>query len=106
MRREELAALGDLASAAAAGTAGQIYKIHKGIAGRVWRAVGPAAWPVRVAHDRIARGAYSVAREITGSVVRAGANVVSASRSSNAASIEVTVMGRTVVGALNGMWGD
>src|SRR5437588_479641 len=106
MRREELAALGDLASSAAAGTAGQIYEMHRGIADRVWRAVGPAALPVRVAHDRIARGAYSVAREVTRSVVRAGANAVSASHSTSAASIEVTLMGRTVVGALNGVWGD
>jgi pimeloyl-ACP methyl ester carboxylesterase len=106
VRRNELAALGDLASAAAAGTAGQIYEMHKAIADRVWRAVGPAALPVRFAHDRIARGAYSVAREVTRSVVRAGAGAATASASSDAVSIEVTVAGRTVVGALNGIWGD
>jgi len=106
VRRNELAALGDIASAAAAGTAGQIYEMHKAIADRVWRAVGPAAVPVRFAHDRIARGAYSVAREVTRSVVRAGAGAVSESRSGDGASIEVTVTGRTVVGALNGIWGD
>src|SRR5205085_11315479 len=103
VRRNELAALGELASAAAASTAGQIYEMHKAIADRVWRAVGPAALPVRFAHDRIARGAYSVAREVTRSVVRAGAGAVSESRSGDGASIEVTVTGRTVVGALNGI---
>jgi len=106
MRREEIAALGELASDAAAGTAGQIYEMHKGIAERVWRAVGPAALPVRRAHDRIARGAYSAAREVTRAVVKASANAVSVTHSAEARSIEETLAGRAVVGALNGVWGD
>ena len=57
MRPEEIAALGDLASEAAAGAARQIHEVHLGIAGRVWRRVGPAALPVKLAHDRIAGGA-------------------------------------------------
>jgi hypothetical protein len=57
MRPEEIAGFGDLAGEAAAGAAKQIHELHVGIAGRVWRHVGPAALPVRVAHDRIARGA-------------------------------------------------
>jgi hypothetical protein len=42
MRREEVAALGDLAGDAAAGTAVQLHQVHAGIAKRVWKAVGPA----------------------------------------------------------------
>jgi pimeloyl-ACP methyl ester carboxylesterase len=95
-----------LASAAAAGTAGQIYEMHKGIADRVWRWVGPGGIPVRMAHDRIARGAYSVAGKLTRSVVKAGVDALGASRTGGAASLEVSIMGRTVVGALNGIWGD
>jgi pimeloyl-ACP methyl ester carboxylesterase len=106
MRRNEIAALGELASDAAAGAAGQIYELHKGIAERVWRAVGPGALPVRLAHDRIARGAYSVARGLTKSVVRGGLSAASVARPTEAESIERTVAGRAAVGALNGLWGD
>ena len=62
MRPEEIAALGDLAGEAAAGAARQIHELHTGIAGRVWGRVGPAALPVKLVHDRIARSAYSAAR--------------------------------------------
>ena len=54
MPSEEITALGDLAGEAAAGATRQIHEMHTGIAGRVWRRVGPASLPVRIAHDRIA----------------------------------------------------
>jgi pimeloyl-ACP methyl ester carboxylesterase len=106
MRREEIAALGDLAGEAAAGAARQIHELHTGIAGRVWGRVGPAALPVRLAHDRIARGAYSAASELTRSVVRAGANAASRARSPDAPSIEESPAGRLMVSAVNGAFGD
>ncbi|MBV9604844.1 MAG: alpha/beta fold hydrolase [Solirubrobacterales bacterium] len=106
MRREEIAALGDLAGEAAAGAARQIQELHTGIAGRVWGRVGPAALPVKLAHDRIARGAYSAATELTRSVVRAGAQAASRAQSPDAPSIERTPAGRVVVSALNGAFGD
>jgi pimeloyl-ACP methyl ester carboxylesterase len=106
MRREEIAALGDLAGEAAAGAARQIQELHTGIAGRVWSRVGPAALPVKLAHDRIARGAYSAATELTRSVVRAGAQAASRAQSPDAPSIERTPAGRVVVSALNGAFGD
>jgi pimeloyl-ACP methyl ester carboxylesterase len=106
MRREEITALGDLAGDAAAGLAGQIAELHKGIAGRVWRAVGPMALPVKIAHEGISRGAYSLARGITRTAVEAPWRAVSAIQSADAPSIEVTVAGRAVVGALNGAFGD
>jgi pimeloyl-ACP methyl ester carboxylesterase len=106
MRPEEIAALGDLAGEAAAGATRQIHELHDGIARRVWRRVGPAALPVRLAHDRIANSAYSVAGELTRQVVRAGANAASLARSPDATSIERTPAGRLVVSALNGAFGD
>ncbi|MGN6867932.1 MAG: esterase/lipase family protein [Solirubrobacteraceae bacterium] len=106
MRREEIAALGDLAGEAAAGTARQIHELHTGIAGRVWSRVGPVALPVKLAHDRIARGAYSAASELTGTVVRAAAHAASRAQSPDAPSIERTPAGRVVVSALNGAFGD
>jgi pimeloyl-ACP methyl ester carboxylesterase len=106
MRREEIAALGDLAGEAAAGATRQIHELHDGIARRVWRRVGPAALPVRLAHDRIASSAYSAAGELTRQVVRAGAHAASLARSPDAPSIEGTPAGRLVVSALNGAFGD
>src|SRR5581483_7176786 len=106
MRREEIAAFGELAGEAAAGAARQIHELHIGIAGRVWSRVGPAALPVKFAHDRIARSAYSAATEVTRSVVRAGATAASRARSPDAPSIQRTPAGRVVVSALNGAFGD
>src|SRR5579859_1251619 len=101
MRREEIAALGDLAGEAAAGAARQIHELHTGIASRVWRRVGPASLPVRIAHDRIAKSAYSAATNLTRTVVRAGAQAASRAQSPHAPSIERSPAGRAVVGALN-----
>jgi pimeloyl-ACP methyl ester carboxylesterase len=106
VRREEIAAFGELAGEAAAGAARQIHELHTGIAGRVWSRVGPAALPVKIAHDRIVRGAYSAASELTRSVVRVGAHVASRAQSPDAPSIERSPAGRLVVSALNGAFGD
>jgi pimeloyl-ACP methyl ester carboxylesterase len=106
MRPEEIAALGDLAGEAAAGTARRIHEMHTGIAGRVWRRVGPGAIPVRFAHDRIASGAYSAASHLTGSIVRVGALAASLARSPDATSIQSSPAGRLLVSALNGAYGD
>ncbi len=106
MRREEIAALGELAGDAAAAAARQIHELHTGIAGRVWRRVGPGGLPAKLVHDRIARGAYSAASEFTRSVVRAGAHAASRVQSPDAPSIERTPAGRLVVSALNGAFGD
>lgn len=106
MRREEITAFGDLAGDAAAGATRQIHELHTGIARRVWRRVGPAALPVRIVHDQIARRAYAAAGEVTRNVVRAGAQAVSAARAPDAPSIEVSPAGRAVVSALNGVFGD
>lgn len=106
MRREEIAALGELAGEAAAGTTRRIHELHTGIAGRVWRGVGPAAVPVRIVHDRIARGAYAAAGELTRAIVGAGAHGAGAARPADAPSIESSAAGRAVVGVLNGAFGD
>jgi len=106
MRPEEIAAFGDLAGEAAAGATRQIHELHTGIAGRVWRGVGPAALPVKFAHDRIARGAYFAAAELTRTIVRAGAQAASAARSPSAPSIDRAPAGRVVLSALNGAFGD
>jgi pimeloyl-ACP methyl ester carboxylesterase len=106
MRREELTALGELTGDAAGGLADQIHDLHDGIARRVWRAVGPASAPVRVAHDQLAHGAYTFARGVTRAAVRGTAQVLGAAQPMDAESIERTAIGRAAVGAVNGIWGD
>jgi pimeloyl-ACP methyl ester carboxylesterase len=106
MNPDEIRALGDLAEEAAASAAKQIHELHTGIAGRVWSRVGPAALPVRIAHDRIAKRAYTAAGELTRSIVRAGAHAASAAQDPEAPSIQRSPAGRVVVSALNGAFGD
>jgi pimeloyl-ACP methyl ester carboxylesterase len=106
VRREEIAAFGQLAGDAAGGLTSQIQQMHQGIAGRVWRWVGPAARPVRVVHDQIAERGYAAARELTRGIVSGGIGALGATQPREAPSLERTVGGRAVVGALNGMWGD
>jgi len=106
VRREEIAAFGQLAGDAAGGLTSQIQQMHQGIAGRVWRWVGPAARPVRLVHDQIAERGYTAARELTRGIVSGGISALGAAQSQEAPSLERTVGGRAVVGALNGMWGD
>ncbi len=106
MRRDELAAFGQLAGDAAGGLASQIQQMHQGIADRVWRAVGPAGAPVRLVHDQIADRSYAAAARLTRRVVSGGVGALSVTQRPDAPSIERTPRGRAVVGALNGMWGD
>jgi pimeloyl-ACP methyl ester carboxylesterase len=106
MRPEELKALAELTGDAAGGLTEQIQELHDGIARRVWRAVGPTATPVRLAHDQLARGAYTVARGLTRAAVRGGTLALSATRPGQAESIERGPLGRAALGALNGIWGD
>lgn len=106
MQREEIKALGQLAGDAAGGLASQIEQMHLGIAGRVWRWVGPAGKPVRFAHDQVAGRGYAAARQLTRGLVSGGISALGASQPREAHSIEETVGGRAVVGALNGIWGD
>ena len=105
MLPEEIGGVGDLLGDAAGGLATQVQELHQGVARRVWRAVGPPAAPVRLAHDQITRRAYSAARGLTRGLVRGGVQALGATRS-EAESIERTAGGRAVVGALNGIWGD
>jgi hypothetical protein len=93
MRPEEIVALGDLAGDAAAGATEQIHEIHAGIARRVWRRVGPTSIPVRIAHDRIARSAYSAAGELTRTIVRAGAQAASAAQPPDSTSVQTSQRG-------------
>jgi pimeloyl-ACP methyl ester carboxylesterase len=112
MRPEEISALGEVTGDAVREVALQARDVHAGIARRVFRAVGPAAVPVRIVHDVIARGAYTAAGELGRVAVRGGAGAVALAASVGPGSalaggaLEDSAGGRAVVGVLNGAVGD
>jgi pimeloyl-ACP methyl ester carboxylesterase len=85
-----MTALGKLAATELAGLSRGIGDVHAAIAGRVFRALGPPAAPVRVWHDAVARGTYAA---VSGGLW-AGARALPLEASPH------------VLGALNGLIGD
>jgi hypothetical protein len=106
MRPEEINAFGELAGDAARATSSRLHETHTGIADRVWSGLGPASRPVKFTHDVLARGAYAAAGELSRVLIRAGAAAAGLATPRDASSIDDTVTGRGVVGALNGAFGD
>jgi pimeloyl-ACP methyl ester carboxylesterase len=80
--------------------------MHLGIANRVWRWVGPGGVPVRIVHDQVAGRSYAAARRLTRGLVRGSISALGVAQPPKAPSLEATIRGRVVVGALNGIWGD
>jgi pimeloyl-ACP methyl ester carboxylesterase len=106
MQPEEVSALGEVAGGAVAGLAGHIHDVHGGIAERVFGAVGPAATPVRTAHDRVSEGVYRTVGRSLERAARAGARALSRRTPAEAPSLERSVAARFAVGVLNGAFGD
>jgi pimeloyl-ACP methyl ester carboxylesterase len=90
--------LGRLTAAELAGLPRGIADIHGAISGRVFRALGPVAAPVRVVHDTIARGTYGA---VSGGLWLGGAAAGTAIRLD-----PETPRGAAVLAALNGLIGD
>ncbi len=106
MKPEEYTAAGDLVGRGYGSFVSQIRETHGALAARVFRRIGQVATPVQLAHDAIAGLAYGS----TGAVGRAlmkGAGLSAAlATPQDAESMERTLAGRVVKGALSGMWGD
>src|SRR5689334_17869405 len=90
--------LGRLTASELSGIPRGIADIHGAISGRVFRALGPAAVPVRVVHDTIARGTYGA---VSGGLWLGGAAAGTAIRLD-----PETPRGAAVLAALNGLLGD
>jgi pimeloyl-ACP methyl ester carboxylesterase len=106
MQPDEVTALGELAGEAIASVAGQARDLHEGIAQRVFTGVGPMAEPVRLAHDRIARGVYTAVHRSLNAMARRGAKALSATTPPDAPSMQRSPAARIAIGALNGAFGD
>jgi pimeloyl-ACP methyl ester carboxylesterase len=101
---DELRALTRLAFDGLAGAAGGIGSIHRGIAGRVFDAVGPSGRAVERMHDAISAVAYGAVRGTFGATGRAGAAALGTRRSGKP--LSTTPRGAAVLGAISGLIGD
>jgi pimeloyl-ACP methyl ester carboxylesterase len=106
MQQQELRALGELAGEAIGGIATSVQEMHAGIAERAFNGVGVMATPVKVLHDRISGGAYTAVKSALRGAARAGARAASLTRPPDAPSLQASIRGRLMVGALTGAFGD
>lgn len=106
MRATEIRAVGDLLGGGFAGTVRFAQDMHRAIAARAFRGVGPLAVPVRVVHDRVSRSAYSTVRAGLRALPRGGAEGVARSAPDGTASMADSPRGSLALGALNGVIGD
>ena len=104
----ELRDLGKLAGEVADETViSMVQGMHDGISGRVFKAIGPGAEPVRVVHDRISAAGYGALRRAA-----AGLGPLSAGLSrfvggeEEVRSVSASRVGRATQGAINGLIGD
>lgn len=106
MRREEIAALGELAGDAAAGMTSRVRETHQAIARRTFRAIGPGSRPVEVVHDGIAGAVYGAVGGLSRLGIMAGARAIGAARKPDVPSLGEGPSGRRALAALNGAFGD
>jgi pimeloyl-ACP methyl ester carboxylesterase len=102
----EVQALGELAGDAVGVTVDRVQDMHRGIAGRVFENIGPAAEPVRVAHDLISGGVYRAVGGLCRMSLQGGGRAMAAVWSRDSESLQASTRGRLAIGALNGAWGD
>ncbi len=106
----ELRDVGRLVGDGVAGLVRSVDEVHGSISGRVFRAIGPTAEPVRILHEGLRRGVYSTVA-LAGAVTPRVAATALRHRSLQRA--EKSEGGRPdgprprrVIGALNGLKGD
>src|SRR5689334_2167385 len=105
-RPDELRALSRLAFRELADAAGGIGGIHRGVAERVFRLVGPASAPARVTHDLISAGVY---RAVSGGARLAGLGTdlgLGRREVRDGRALSRDPRGAAAIAALNGLIGD
>jgi len=81
-----------------------IGDVHAAISGRVFRALGPSAAPVRLIHDAVSRGVYEGVRG--GVWLTAHAAGSAAAARAGDTPLSETPRGAAALSALNGLYGD
>jgi pimeloyl-ACP methyl ester carboxylesterase len=80
--------------------------MHVGIAGRPFRALGPAAAPVRVIHDGISQAVYAGVGGGLRGAARGGAMVAALGADAEGAGLASQPVASLLLGALNGLYGN
>ncbi|HWD65492.1 MAG TPA: hypothetical protein VG405_09985 [Solirubrobacteraceae bacterium] len=106
MLPEELVATGELVGRGYGSLVSQIRETHGALAGRVFRHVGLVARPVQLAHDAITELAYGSTGSLGRALMKAAGYGAALTRPEEAESMERTLAGRVVKGALSGAFGD
>ncbi len=105
-RQAELRSFGRLLGDASSGIVDIVAGMHRAIAARVWGWLPPLAAPVHAVHETIASAAYSATSGAVKLASVAGAEVVARGSDPGAPAPSRTRAGRTVLSAMNGLWGD
>ncbi len=106
MRRADIEAIGEVAGEALAAGGRLVREMHEGIAGRPFRALGPAAAPVRVLHDGISQAVYEGVRGGLRGSARYGALLAARHAGGEEPALASQPVGSLVLGALNGVYGN
>src|SRR4051812_37847583 len=97
---DESRALARLTFAELARGPGGIWAVHRAIAERAFRGVGPSARAVQVTHDAISNAVYGTLQGATKAVGR-GAEHAVAARVAGAPALSVTPRGSALLAAVN-----
>jgi pimeloyl-ACP methyl ester carboxylesterase len=106
MQSQEITAVGELAGEAVGGFGTLVRDMHRAIAGRTFRALGPLGAPVRVIHDSVATGVHAGVRASLRAGPRAGGAAIARRARPDAARLGTSTGGGFALAALNGAVGD
>ena len=106
MRSADIEAVGELAGGALAAGGGLIKELHEGIASRPFGALGPAATPARVIHDRVSRAVYGGVQRGLRAGAAGGARLLAQRAGKEGPALAATPVGSVALGALNGLYGN
>ncbi|MDY7104595.1 MAG: hypothetical protein S0880_25705 [Actinomycetota bacterium] len=103
---DEIRTTGRLVGDVLGGGVGLVEQVHRAIARRVFRAVGPTSWPVRLVHDAIGGAVYGSVRLAHASLPRAGAAYAALGVDPGAPALADRRGTGAALAAVNGLWGD
>jgi len=103
---DEIRALSRLGFDELRAAAGGIASMHRAIAGRAFRAVGPGGHSTQAAHDAISELVYAAVRGATGLIGSAAEVTLSQRPTPTGRSLSTSPGGGAVLGAINGLIGD
>jgi len=103
---DELRAVAELGFKELSGAVGGIGEVHRAVADRVFRAVGPGGTIVRVAHDALSRRAYAAVARGPSMVGKAADTALGNRDRSGERRLSTTPWGGLALAAINGLVGD